>query len=98
MLALSWYLAMMTQTCLTLIGTRGPVIVEGPFARNPDYLDMLASLCPSGVEIATSATGTSTGAALLALGSGAAPATRPVRAPDDAPALAGYAAHWRQNT
>ncbi len=98
MLAVSWYLALMTQTCLGLIGARGPVIVEGPFARNPDYLDMLAALCPFGVEIATSATGTSTGAALLALGSGAAPATSPVRSPDDAPALAAYAARWRDHT
>ena len=98
MLAVSWYLALMTQTCLGLIGARGPVIVEGPFARNPDYLDMLAALCPFGVEIATSATGTSTGAALLALGSGAAPATTPVRPPTDSPALAGYAARWRDTT
>ena len=98
MLAVSWYLALMTHTCLGLIGARGPVIVEGPFARNTDYLDMLAALCPSGVEIATSATGTSTGAALLALGSGAASATRPVRSLDDTPALAGYAARWRANT
>ena len=98
MLAVSWYLALMTQTCLGLIGARGPVIVEGPFARNPDYLDMLAALCPFSVEIATSATGTSTGAALLALGSGAAPATRPVRSPDDTSALAAYAARWRDHT
>ena len=95
MLALSWYLAMMTQTCLTLIGARGPVIVEGPFARNPDYLDMLVSLCADGAEIATSATGTSAGAALLCLGAAPAPATLAVRRPPDAPALAAYAARWR---
>ena len=48
MAALSWYLALMTVTCLDLIGAEGPVIVEGPFARNPDYLDMLAAMRPGG--------------------------------------------------
>ena len=32
--AASFYLAMMTATCLALIGAEGPIIVEGPFARN----------------------------------------------------------------
>lgn len=63
--AVSWYLAMMTDTCLRLTGAKGPVIVEGPFVRNRDYLDMLACLSPGGVETAASATGTSVGAALL---------------------------------
>ena len=91
MAALSWYLALMTQTCLDMIGARGPTIVEGPFARNPDYCAMLATLRPEGVELAASATGTSVGAALLCLGNVAAPATRAV-SPD--PALAPYAADW----
>lgn len=95
MLALSWYLAMMTDTCLRLIGARGPVIVEGPFARNADYLQMLRSLRPEGVETASSATGTSTGAALLSLGAGAPPLTRAVALPADSGDLAVYAALWR---
>ncbi|MBL9056693.1 MAG: FGGY-family carbohydrate kinase [Rhodobacteraceae bacterium] len=95
MLALSWYLAMMTDTCLRLIGARGPVIVEGPFARNPDYLEMLATLRPEGVEIAASATGTSTGAALLSLGAGTPPETRAVALPAFSGNLAAYAARWR---
>ncbi|GAB1481123.1 FGGY-family carbohydrate kinase [Paracoccaceae bacterium] len=95
MLALSWYLAMMTDTCLRLIGARGPVIVEGPFARNADYLQMLRSLRPDGVETATSATGTSTGAALLSFGAGAAPQTQQVALPVDSGDLAAYAALWR---
>ena len=80
--ALPFYLAQMTDTCLSLIGAAGPVVVEGPFARNPDFLDMLASLRPAGIEVATSATGTSAGAALLCLtevaapGDPAGPATR----------------------
>ncbi|KGJ02731.1 Sugar (pentulose or hexulose) kinase [Paracoccus halophilus] len=91
MVALSWYLALMTDTCLRLIGARGPAIIEGPFGRNPDYCTMLATLRPEGVQIAASATGTSAGAALLCMDNGAAPDTRPVT-PD--PALAGYAADW----
>ncbi len=63
--ALSLYLALMAGTCLDLIGAKGPVIVEGPFARNVDFLSMLSALCEGGVETAASATGTSTGAALL---------------------------------
>lgn len=92
--ALSFYLAAMTGTCLSLTGARGPVIVEGPFARNRDYLDMLAALRPEGVEIATSATGTSTGAALLCLPGAAAPATRIIAPPADRDALAAYAGRW----
>jgi len=95
MAALAFYLALMTDTCLALIGARGPAIVEGPFARNRTYLDMLAALRPEGVEVAASATGTSAGAALLLLGGAGAVTTRPVAAPADADALAAYAAAWR---
>ncbi|MGL4310954.1 MAG: FGGY-family carbohydrate kinase [Paracoccaceae bacterium] len=96
LVALSWYLALMTDTCLSLAGAQGPVIVEGPFARNTDYLDMLASLRPEGVEIAASATGTSVGAALLCLGRAVPPpATRTAAPPVHSGQLAGYAARWR---
>lgn len=63
--ALALYLALMTQTCLDLIGAHGPTIIEGPFARNADFLDMLAALRPEGVQTEPSVTGTSIGAALL---------------------------------
>ena len=95
MAALSWYLALMTDTCLQLIGARGPAIIEGPFARNPDYCAMLAALRPEGVEIAASATGTSVGAALLVLGQASPPATTKIPRPEGAGALADYAARWR---
>ncbi len=42
MAATSYYLALVTARCLDLIGHTGCVIVEGPFARNADYCDMLA--------------------------------------------------------
>ncbi|MBE3636866.1 FGGY-family carbohydrate kinase [Mangrovicoccus algicola] len=95
MLAPSWYLALMTDTCLSLAGASGPVIVEGPFAANPDYLEMLAALRPEGVETAASATGTSVGAALLMLPEAPPPATRAV-IPGDSAALRDYAARWRR--
>ncbi|WP_347139675.1 FGGY-family carbohydrate kinase [Paracoccus sp. SSK6] len=90
--ALSWYLALMTHTRLGMTGARGPVIVEGPFARNRDYCAMLATLHPDGVEVATSATGTSLGAAMLCRGA-AAVAPQTCRVASD-PMLAGYAADW----
>ncbi len=34
---------MMTATCLGMIGAEGPVVTEGPFARNRLYLEMLAA-------------------------------------------------------
>ncbi|SDE01898.1 Sugar (pentulose or hexulose) kinase [Paracoccus isoporae] len=95
MLALSWYLALMTDACLRLIGARGPAIVEGPFARNRDYVDMLSVLRGEGVEIAESATGTSAGAALLCVDYADPPRTRTAGRPQDADALARYAAAWR---
>ncbi len=64
--ALALYLALVTDHCLDLIGHRGPVIVEGPFARNRIYLEMLSAAASSPVIAAGSATGTSQGAALLA--------------------------------
>lgn len=95
MVALSWYLALMTDACLRLIGARGPAIIEGPFARNADFLDMLAAMRPDGVETADSATGTATGAALLCLGKGKPPATRHWPEPAAHEDLARYGAVWR---
>ncbi|MFT4149814.1 MAG: FGGY-family carbohydrate kinase [Paracoccaceae bacterium] len=97
MVALSFYLALMTATCLELTGAAGPVIVEGPFARNGDYLAMLHALRPDGVRTAVSVTGTSVGAALLCLGGrGPAPVTAAVPTPADADALRHYGRMWRQ--
>lgn len=64
--ALSWYLALMTATCLDLVGADGDIIVEGTFAANPDYVAMLGSATGRPV-VATqgNASGTSAGAARL---------------------------------
>ncbi|WFE90309.1 FGGY-family carbohydrate kinase [Roseibium porphyridii] len=64
--AVSFYLALMTAECLKITGALGPSLVEGPFARNSLYLDMLAAATERSVETSSgSSTGTSTGAALL---------------------------------
>ncbi|MEM8869450.1 MAG: FGGY-family carbohydrate kinase [Pseudomonadota bacterium] len=62
----SYYLALMTATCLDLIGHAGTIIVEGPFSRNAEYCQMLSAATAYPVLSAESATGTSHGAALLA--------------------------------
>ena len=70
--ALSFYLALMTGTCLKLVGGAGPTIVEGPFARNPEFLAMLHAVTARPVFTNAAVTGTSIGAAML-LGDGAFP-------------------------
>ncbi|WP_105384935.1 FGGY-family carbohydrate kinase [Neorhizobium alkalisoli] len=60
------YLALMTETCLGLIGAQGPILVEGPFASNHAYLQALASATSREVIALSGSTGTSQGAALLA--------------------------------
>jgi sugar (pentulose or hexulose) kinase len=96
--AASWYLALMTGVCLDLIGAEGPAIVEGPLAANARYAEMLAVLVPAGlVPVSQTTTGTSTGAALLALSPSAGPAGEESPPPGAlrAPRLAAYAARWR---
>ncbi|SON57272.1 putative sugar kinase YoaC [Hartmannibacter diazotrophicus] len=66
LLALSYHLALMTATCLDLIGAAGPVIAEGPFAANADYLKMLRAAVGRPVFASLGRTGTSLGAAGLA--------------------------------
>ena len=95
-MALSFYLAMMTATCLGMIGAEGPVVTEGPFAKNRLYLRMLASALGRPVFGAGgSATGTSLGAALLTQeGGGAGGEAGEAMAPE--PRLADYAEAWRR--
>jgi sugar (pentulose or hexulose) kinase len=97
MAAVSYYLALMTAECLRLIGHAGTVVVEGPFARNPDYCAMLAVAMQSPVETAAGQTGTSQGAALLAAPDAARVSTTPVSVrPERAALLARHAALWRE--
>lgn len=63
--AASLYEALMTVTCLDLIGAEGPLIIEGPFASNGLYLEALHSLTGRPVFASEATTGTAIGAALL---------------------------------
>lgn len=66
----SFHLALMTATCLDLIGARGDIVVEGPFAANGSYLRMLAAATGRPVFADPhNVTGTSLGAACLVRGS-----------------------------
>jgi len=92
--AVSFYLALMTATGLDMTGAEGQILVEGPFAENPAYLDMLAAATGRPVS-AVAGTGTSIGAALLT-----ADAPRPSRGSaglhaDAPPAMLAYAKKWR---
>ena len=86
----------MTATCLEIIGAEGPACIEGPFATNRHFAEMLAAVLPGGVIAVTGAsTGTSTGAALLALPPPAAPPGGERADARVRPGLAEYAAAWR---
>lgn len=94
--AASLYTALMTNTCLELIGASGPTIVEGPFARNRTYLSALRSLTGREIIASPGSTGTSLGAALLA---GAKCSLKPV-SDDVVPLDKGfdiYARSWQEN-
>lgn len=67
--AVSFYLALVTAECLKSIGHKGKIIVEGPFAANNMYLQMLAEASKVDVYPSLGATGTSEGAAMLVTGS-----------------------------
>ncbi|WP_417812550.1 FGGY-family carbohydrate kinase [Thalassospira alkalitolerans] len=94
--ALSYYLALMTQTCLQLTAANGPTIVEGPFAHNPHFLAMLSAATGRTVLKSQSQTGTSVGAALL-FGDSKGIATPTAFTPaDNIPDLVAYAYAWQQ--
>ncbi|MEM7462991.1 MAG: FGGY-family carbohydrate kinase, partial [Pseudomonadota bacterium] len=95
--ALSFYLAMMTVECLTLTGHKGPIVVEGPFAANSEYCAMLSVATECKVLTAENATGTSQGAAMLAVSSDAVSEIKETihRVSDNHMLLAHYAERWR---
>jgi sugar (pentulose or hexulose) kinase len=61
-------LALSADECLRLTGAGGPVLVEGPLARNDWFCTALAALSGREVRALPGSTGTTAGAALLALG------------------------------
>ena len=96
-IALGFYLAMMTSECLSLTGHMGPIVVEGPFAQNSGYCAMLSAATGCRTVAADSATGTSQGAAMLALASDLGPRRPDARMfqPEDSADLKVYAQRWR---
>jgi sugar (pentulose or hexulose) kinase len=87
----------MTAECLALVAADGPTVVEGPFARNRLILAALAEATGRPVEASTNATGTSAGAALLALGPDAVVTVRGLEPgpSEPVPGFAAYMADWR---
>lgn len=64
--AVSFYLALMTATCLSLVGAKGNIILEGPFTNNALFKAMLEAACGRAVVSGQlGSTGTTIGAALL---------------------------------
>lgn len=94
--ALAFYLALMTDACLSLTGAEGPTIVEGPFAGNPGFKDMLWAATGRPVLHSDAATGTAIGAALL-LSTAETTSARVATASQHgtSEALRDYAARWR---
>lgn len=94
-LAVSYYLALMTSECLRLTGHQGDIVVEGPFAANPDYLDMMSVASGCTVLATGNATGTSQGAARLVEGIGRRKPECTPRQPKGSDALLrDYAERW----
>ena len=97
--AVSLYLALVTAECLSNIGHDGHVIVEGPFANNALFLEMLAVTTGAGISRAAGTTGTSAGAAMLVTGKPKIPPRHDrfvSSQPERAASLRSYAAGWRQ--
>lgn len=95
--ATGFYLGLVTAEYLSLTEHKGLVIIEGPFAGNVSFCSMLATATNCTVEASGGTTGTSEGAALLALPAGSRPPEadqRRIYRPDT-DALSTYAACWR---
>lgn len=97
--AASLYCALMLDVCLDLCASTGLVIVEGPLACNQLALQALAHW-RSGQDILVSddPTGTTAGAARLALPHLPPPTTLPVLAHAEGGLLDGYRNEWRAGT
>ncbi len=96
--AVAVYLALVTAECLSNIGHKDTIVVEGPFANNHLYLKMLAVAAASKVYGAAGSTGTSAGAAMLVRGKTDVLAQEALSLinSDIGESLEAYASHWRQ--
>ncbi len=93
----SAYLALMSDVCLDLAGADGPVVVEGPAAKDAHFLKVLAGLRGAPVSRSSEANGVTLGAGALAFW----PKTRPaaprteIFEPFDRNATRAYRTHWQ---
>ncbi|MEL6465306.1 MAG: FGGY-family carbohydrate kinase [Pseudomonadota bacterium] len=97
--AVALYLALVTAECLSNIDHDGAIIVEGPFATNTLYLEMLSISTCSQVYRSSGTTGTSAGAAMLFQGRASADPGQetPIRVSDRKSSVLGqYTTLWRQ--
>ncbi|WP_370678292.1 FGGY-family carbohydrate kinase [Pleomorphomonas sp. PLEO] len=95
--AVSLYLALVARAAMEVAGAAGPIVVEGPFGRDTLFAEALQQLTGRPVLIAAGATGTSTGAAMLALGPDGRPSLppdRPIGGGYDLTGLDIYAGQW----
>jgi sugar (pentulose or hexulose) kinase len=94
------YCALMCDQSLAAIGSKGRIIVDGPFAENRIFLTMLAALRPrQKVEASALRDGTAAGAAVLAFMQADGTLPRVALelasiAPADIPGLRQYASEW----
>jgi len=96
MVAASFYAALMGAECLSLVGAKGPVIVEGAFGGNLAFLRMLATATERVVRGAGQGAGTGLGAALLAGPLQAKGSVALEVMPETDPVWTGYVSVWRE--
>lgn len=90
------YIALVTDGCLTRLGSCGDIVIEGAFTANAQYAAVLAALRPGqGVWVSDDRSGTTAGAYLLAHGAGACPGGRQRVPALPIKGLAVYAQRWR---
>lgn len=95
MVVVSFYLAMMTSTCLEMTGSRGQLFLEGAMAENVAYKRLLSAASMEAV-VRSSGTGTSQGASLLAGASPTMDRDQPSYSSDRLNAnMRSYAQKWR---
>lgn len=94
--AIALYAALMSETLLDLVGSRGRVVIEGRFAAIPAITRTLAALRPD-LEILTQGSdGDAAYGAVRLISPDVPPSTAPVRAePVESPGLAAYRTKWR---
>ena len=94
----SLYIALVSNTCLDLLGSHEDLIVEGHVAQNEVYMRALATLRPGQrLFVSSSPVGSALGASLLWNWAGSKPSLKldPVALPP-LPGFAAYAARWRR--